>query len=149
MSTSDLTLRPGFLALLEAWTEEARGRMVPLRVDVGHPWTFVSTRDLSVEGPLGSLPIARDGTLARAVPALVGAYQVKSGGRTETRVAAPVAAEMDLRPRATGAQARSGALGEAHSSVDVSWGVALVLLGLMAAELGFRVQRTRTPEGAS
>jgi hypothetical protein len=150
VSTSDLTLRPGFLALLEAWTDEARGRMIPLRVDVGHPWTFGATKDLAVEGPGGSLAIARDGAIARAVPTLVGAYRVKSGARVETRVAAPIAAEMDLRPRSAGAaDARGGSLGEAHSSVDVSWGVALALLALTAAELVLRVLRTQTPEPAA
>ena len=147
VGTSDLTLRPGFLALLDQWTEEARGRVVPLRVEVGRPWTFAATRDLVVEGPGGAgLPVVRDGAAARVVPPLVGVYRVTTGGKTETRVAAPVAVEMDLRPRAAGTAAQAGSLGEAHSSVDVSWGVALVLLGLVAAELGLRVQRTRRPE---
>jgi hypothetical protein len=146
VSTSDLTLRPGFLALLDAWTDEARGRVVALRVDVGHPWTFTATRDLVVEGPAGPLPIARDGASARVVPPLVGGYRVTSGGKSETRVAAPVAAEMDLRPRGAGETAQGSALGDAHSSVDVSWGVALVLLALVAAELALRVQRARRPE---
>ncbi|MGO8993233.1 MAG: vWA domain-containing protein, partial [Polyangiaceae bacterium] len=100
VDASDLTLRPGFLALLDAWTDEARARVTPLRVDVGHPWTFslaaraggVSPRDLAVEGPTGSLPIARDGAVARAVPSLVGSYVVTLAGRKETRVAAPIAA---------------------------------------------------------
>jgi hypothetical protein len=147
VNASDLTLRPGFLALLDAWTEEARGRMVPLRVDVGHPWTFslVGRKAVAIDGPGGGLTVARDGTVARAVPPLVGSYVVSFAERKETRVAAPVAAEMDLRPRATGATTHGGTLGDAHSSVDVSWGVALVLLGLVAAELALRVQRTRRP----
>ena len=54
VSASDLTVRPGFLALLDAWTEEARGRVVPLRVDVGRPWTFTAiTRDLAGRRPAG------------------------------------------------------------------------------------------------
>jgi hypothetical protein len=149
VSASDLTVRPGFLALLDAWTEEARGRVVPLRVDVGRPWTFTATRDLAVDGPSGPVPIVRDGTVARAAPPLLGAYRVQLPGRTETRVAAPVAAEMDLRPRAAGVATQGSSLGEAHSSVDVSWGVALVLLGLVAAELVLRVQRTRRPEAVA
>jgi hypothetical protein len=146
VSTSDLTLRPGFLALLDAWTDEARGRVVALRVDVGHPWTFTATRDLAAFGPTGPLPIIRDGVSARAVPSLVGAYRVTSGGKAEMRVAAPVAAEMDLRPRGAEATAQGSTLGDAHASVDVSWEVALVLLGLVAAELALRVQRARRPE---
>jgi hypothetical protein len=157
VDASDLTLRPGFLALLDAWLDEARGRVVPLRVDVGHPWTFSlatqkgagSVRDLAVVGPAGTVPIARDGAVARAVPALVGSYAVTIGARKETRVAAPLAAEMDLRPRATGASAQAGSLGETHASVDISWGVALLLLALVAAELGLRVQRTTRPDAVA
>ena len=149
VGASDLTLRPGFLAILDAWTDEARGRVVPLRVDVGHPWTFVARADLVVEGPSGALSVVRDGTLARVVPPLIGAYRVTVAGKTETRVAAPIAAEMDLRPRATAGAAQGGTLGEAHSSVDVSWGVALVLLALVAAELALRLQRTRRPEAVA
>jgi hypothetical protein len=148
VSASDLTLRPGFLALLDAWTDEARGRVMPLRVDVGHPWTFTATRDLAVVGPTGALALARDGALARAVPPLVGSYVVTQG-KKETRVAAPVAAEMDLRPRGAADGGQASSLGDAHSSVDVSWGVALVLLALVAAELALRVQRTRRPEAVA
>jgi von Willebrand factor type A domain/Aerotolerance regulator N-terminal len=157
VDTSDLTLRPGFLALLDAWLDEARGRVVPLRVDVGHPWTFLlaaqkggrGARDLVVEGPAGALPIVRDGAVARVVPSLVGSYAVTIGGRKETRVAAPLAAEMDLRPRATAAVSQGGSLGETHASVDISWGVALVLLALVAAELALRVQRTTRPDAVA
>ncbi len=149
VSASDLTLRPGFLALLDAWTDEARGRVVPLRVDVGQPWTFRATRDLAVEGPSGAVAVTRDGAVARAVPPLVGSYVVTLAGKSETRVAAPLASEMDLRPRAAVEATQGGALGDAHSTVDVSWGVALVLLGLVAAELALRVQRTRAPEAVA
>ena len=148
IGASELTLRPGFLALLDAWMDDARARAVPLRIDVGRPWTFAA-RDVSVEGSAGQLAIARDGTIARAVPPVVGAYRVTVGGKTQTRVAAPIAAEMDLRPRAAAAATQGGALGEAHASVDVSWGVALFLLGLVALELALRIQRTRRPEAVA
>jgi hypothetical protein len=154
VNASDLTLRPGFLALLDAWTDEARGRMVPLRVDVGHPWTFSlvgrsGTGGFAVEGPGGALPVARDGAVGRAIPPLVGTYIVTLGERKETRVAAPVAEEMDLRPRAAAPSTHGGTLGDAHSAVDVSWGVALVLLALVAAELLLRVQRTTRPDAVA
>jgi hypothetical protein len=148
VGASDLTLRPGFLALLDTWTGEARAQMVPLRVDVGRPWTFVA-RDLAVDGPSGHLAVVRDGAVMRAVPPLVGPYVVTIAGRKETRVASPIAAEMDLRPRATAGGAQSGGLGEAHSSVDISWGIALFLLALVAGELALRLQRTRRPEAVA
>jgi hypothetical protein len=157
VNASDLTLRPGFLALLDAWTQEALARAVPLRVDVGHPWTFSRTAagqrgkngKIAIEGPGGALSVAEDGATERAIPPLIGRYAVTMGDRREVRVAAPVAGEMDLRPRATGPGARAAALGDTHSSVDVSWAVALVLLGLVAAELLLRVQRARRPDEAA
>ena len=148
VGTSDLTLRPGFLALLDTWTTEARAQMVPLRVEVGRPWTFVA-RDLAVDGPGGHLAVARDGTVMRAIPPLVGSYVVTIAGKKETRVAAPLPLEMDLRPRATAGGAHAEGLGEAHSSVDISWGVALALLALVAGELALRLQRTRRVEAAA
>jgi hypothetical protein len=152
VNASDVTLRPGFLALLQAWAEDALARAVPVRVDVGKAWTFVAPEGkgrVSVAGPGGALAVARDGRVARAIPPLVGKYVVTVGDTKEVRVAAPVAAEMDLRPRATAAGARADALGETHSSVDVSWVVALALLGLVAAELGLRVHCARRPEEAT
>ena len=56
-------------------------------------------------------------------------------GSKELRVAAPLAREIDLRPRAVAPSATSSALGGGVSIVDVSWMIALGLLALVAAEL--------------
>jgi hypothetical protein len=153
VNASDLTLRPGFLAVLDAWTDEALARAVPVRVDVGHPWVFATGAGrkgkVVVEGPGGAVPVSQDGSTARATPPLVGKYTVAIGDRKEVRVAAPLAAEMDLRPRATRQGGRAEAMGDTHSSVDVSWAVALVLLGLVAGELALRAERARKPEEAA
>ncbi|HEY2517685.1 MAG TPA: VWA domain-containing protein [Polyangiaceae bacterium] len=149
VGTSDLTLRPGFLSLLDAWTNEARGRAVPLRIEAGHPWTFAATREVTVQGPAGPVTVVRDGDIARAVPAVLGDYQVTIAGKTQTRVAAPSLGEMDLRPRPAAPSAQSASLGDAHASVDISWAVALALLALVAAELALRVQRARRPEAVA
>jgi hypothetical protein len=66
---------------------------------------------------------------------LTGAYRVTIDGTKELRVAAPLAREIDLRPRAVASSATSSALGGGVAIVDVSWMVALGLLGLVAAEL--------------
>ena len=50
-------------------------------------------------------------------------------------MAAPLAREIDLRPRAVAPSATSSSLGGGVSVVDVSWIIALVLLGLVAAEV--------------
>ncbi len=145
VDTSDLTLRPGFLSLLDAWTEKARLRAAPRRSDVGVSWALPSARAVSVEGPAGPIEITRDDQIVRATPPIIGTYRVKfEGNKTEVHVAAPVVREIDLRPRALGKSAHGQGLGDTHSSVDISWAVALVLLGLMAVEMVLRLRASQT-----
>ena len=138
VETSDLALRPGFLALLDAFVNEAKQRATPRRGDVGTPWTFAGARQVEAQGPGGALATSRDDGTLRLVPVLAGAYRVSIDGSKELRVAAPLAREIDLRPRAVASSATSAALGGGVAIVDVSWMVALVLLALVAAELVFR-----------
>jgi hypothetical protein len=63
---------------------------------------------------------------------------VSIDGGHELRVAAPLAREIDLRPRAIAPSATSSALGGGVAIVDVSWIIALALLGLVAAEIAVR-----------
>jgi hypothetical protein len=149
VGSSDLTLRPGFLTILDTWTDEAKALAIPLRIDVGQPWAFAGPSGLTVEGPHGPLAITRDGSAARVAPPLIGAYRVTFAGNVQARVAAPVAAEMDLRPRGISPSAAHGMLGDTHASVDVSWSVALALLALVFAELVVRAERARRPDGAT
>jgi len=146
VEVSDLALRPGFLALLDAFVTEAKQRATPRRGDVGVPWTFAGARTVEVQGPAGPVSITReDGTL-RLVPALAGAYRVTIDGAKELRVAAPLAREIDLRARAVSPGATSSALGGGVAIVDVSWMIALALLALVAAELSARALG-RAPAG--
>jgi hypothetical protein len=138
VETSDLALRPGFLALLDAFVNEAKQRATPRRGDVGTPWTFAGARQVEAQGPGGPLTAARDDGVLRLVPVLAGAYRVSIDGGKELRVAAPLAREIDLRPRAVASSATSAALGGGVAIVDVSWMVALFLLGLVAVELVLR-----------
>ena len=73
-------------------------------------------------------------TSPRIVPTTIGPYRLSVDGTKELRVAAPVAREIDLRPRAVLPAATSSSLGGGVSAVDVSWMIALALLGLVAAE---------------
>ena len=148
VETSDFVLRPGFLALLDAFVAEAKQRATPRRGDVGVPWAFTGARQVDAQGPLGPItPTREDGTL-RIVPFLAGAYRVSIDGNKELRVAAPLAREIDLRPRAVASSATSSALGGGVAIVDVSWMVALGLLGLVAAELLVRAfTGARTAKG--
>ena len=138
VETSDLALRPGFLALLDAFVNEAKQRATPRRGDVGTPWTFAGARQVEAQGPGGTVTAARDDGTLRLVPVLAGAYRVSIDGSKELRVAAPLAREIDLRPRAVASSATSAALGGGVAIVDVSWMVALFLLGLVAVELVLR-----------
>jgi hypothetical protein len=149
VDASDLTLRPGFLAVLDAWAAEARARAAPRRTPVGQPWVFAGAREVTIDGPRGPLAVQRGEDGGRAVPPLLGAYRVRLGGagataKEELRVAAPVEREMDLRPRAAKSSADPSSLGERRASVDVSWAVALVLLGLLTLEMALRVHAQRT-----
>jgi hypothetical protein len=150
---SDLPLRPAFLALLDAWAAEARARNAPRRTDVGVAWNFPGAHSLTVEGPRGSVSIVRDGALARVVPPLIGSYTITVDGKTELRVAAPIAREIDLRPRAAAPAAAAGnGFGDSHAAIDASPGVALALLSLLALEIALRLRaraRAAAVEGAA
>lgn len=135
VETSDFALRPGFLALLDAFATEARQRAIPRRGDVGVRWAFAGAREVEARGPAGPMAVTRDEGTLRIVPVLVGAYRVSIDGTEELRVAAPLAREIDLRPRAVASSATSAELGGGVAIVDVSWMVALGLLALVAAEL--------------
>ncbi len=136
---SDLALRPGFLALLDAFVAEAKQRSAPRRGDVGSTWVFAGARKLEATGPNGPLTPVRDEGALRVVPPVVGAYQLVVEGVKELRVAAPVAAEIDTRPRAVAPSATSSSQGGGVAVVDVSWAIALLLLALLAGELVLRV----------
>jgi hypothetical protein len=86
--------------------------------------------------------------MTRAVPPRLGAYRISVDGRDELRVAAPIARELDLRPRAAAQAAGTSALGDRHASVDISWAIALVLLGLLTAEITLRVWTKTRPQAA-
>lgn len=148
VDTSDLALRPGFLALLDAFVSEAKDRAAPRRGEVGAPWTFAGARDVSGEGPAGKLEVGREDGVARVVPVLAGVYRLTVDGAPDVRVAAPLAREVDLRPRPVAASATSSAMGGGVAVVDASWVVALVLLALVATEIVVRALVTPKRETA-
>jgi hypothetical protein len=139
VDASDLTLRPAFLVLLDAWVAEARLRAAPRRTDVGLPWAFPNAHDVKIEGPAGALATTRDQGTVRAVPSRIGPYRIAVDGRKELRVASPIAREADLRPRAFAQPASGGTLGDRRATVDISWAIALALLGLLTLEIALRV----------
>jgi hypothetical protein len=147
VEASDFALRPGFLALLDAFVAEAKQRATPRRGDVGVPWAFAGARQVEAVGPGGAISATRDDGTLRIVPFLAGAYKVSIDGSKELRVAAPLAREIDMRPRAVTSTSTSSALGGGVAIVDVSWMVALGLLALVAAELVMRALSHRARAG--
>jgi hypothetical protein len=146
LDASDLTLRPAFLSLLDAWIRGARERVAPKRSDVGTTWRFPGARTVAVLGPDGPVPVSRDDGVPHFAPPLVGAYRIEVDGKAEARVAAPDSRELDLRPRAVAATTAGAALGERRTAVDVSGQVALALLGLVAVEMALRALSRRKVE---
>jgi hypothetical protein len=90
--------------------------------------------------------VSYDEGVARIVPPLVGVYHISVDGKTETRVAAPVARELDFRPRPASPATSGEGLGERRAAVDVSGQVALALLALVAAEIALRAWSRRKVE---
>jgi len=146
LDASDLALRPAFLAILGAWESEALERKTAKRSEVGSAWTFPGAHAVETQGPSGPLASIRDERGVRVVPPLLGLYRIAVDGRVEVRVASPAARELDLRPRAAASKTGGEGLGERRASVDISGQVALLLLVLVAFEMGLRVwlQRSRT-----
>jgi hypothetical protein len=140
---SDLSLRSGFLVLLDAWARTARDRVAPKRSEVGNIWTFRGAERVTVQGPGGPLEVDRSEANPRVVPPVVGSYKLAIDGKAETRIAAPIVRELDLRPRAVLASAARGGADSRPGSVDASGPVAMVLLGLMALELALRIHAKR------
>jgi hypothetical protein len=145
---SDLPLRPLFLSILEAWATAARARMSPRRTEAGVAWSFPDARAIEVLGADGALTVSHEGNEPKVTPATLGLYQLTIDGKKESRVVAPVKAEINLTARAASDQATMKSLGDSHASVDASPAVALVLLGLMMLELVLRL-RARTREASA
>ncbi len=143
VNTSDLVLRPGFLALLDAFCERAKQSGSARRGDVGVAWTFVGATDVTAQGPAGPVPTTRERDAPSIVPPLIGAYTLMVSGQNELHVAAPSVRELDTRPRALSTAAQTQAMGDTHAQVDASPAIAIALLALLFIELALRVWGAR------
>ena len=139
LDASDLALRPAFLALLGAWEHESRERVAPKRTEVGTTWAFAGAHAVAIQGPAGPLGLSRDEHGVRFVPELLGSYRVDVDGSPEERLASPVESELDLRPRAIDSEVGARGGGQRLASVDLSGHLALLLLALVALEMGLRL----------
>jgi hypothetical protein len=154
LDESDLATRPGFLALLDHVLRQADQRTGSRRTVAGGPWTFPEAKHVSIEGPEGTVPVTTapseeacaDGagkcnrTVFRAVPAVRGRYSVHVDDETEVRTVTLEAAEILAEPRAPSASASAGP-GEGTALVSASRELSLLLVLLLAGEVGLRLVR--------
>jgi hypothetical protein len=167
LDESDLSLRPGFLALLDHLLHQAAQREGGKRTVAGGSWTFPSARRVTISGPAGVVAVTREpsdeacaergakpgcgDTVLRATAALHGRYAVHVDGATETRIATLDPAEILAEPRPPAAQSGAGAE-RGTTRVGVSRELSMLLVALFAAELGVRLFRRwarRRPIAAS
>ena len=143
VEASDITLRPAFLALLDTWVRAARQRAAPKRSDVGTPWRFPGAHVVDAQGPAGPVAATQDDAVVKLVPPRIGVYRIGVDGKTEVRIAAPDARELDMRPRAAASSTSGSGMGEQRARVDASGEVALALLAVVAAEMAMRAWSRR------
>jgi hypothetical protein len=144
---SDLSLRPGFLTLLDYVTRQALQRLGEGTSVAGVPWTF-SDGSVAITGPRGALRLNAPGAAGLefvALPTLHGRYTLRSNDRSEERIVCldPQEILAKTTPHSSRTAARAG---RAESPwFDASPKLAFVLLALLGAEvltrLGSRVRR--------
>jgi len=139
--------RAAFIALLDAFVATAHTHAAPRRADVGATWTLPSGASAAT-GPSGTIELIHDGGRTKLSPPLAGAYHVTIDGKDELRVAAPIARETDLRPRALKSQEASSHLGATQAQVDISPHIAIALLLLLTIEMVLRVRAQRDAQPA-
>lgn len=135
---SDLALRPGFLSLLSAFIDDVRMRRSPKRSEVGEIWAWEKVDSLRVESPKGALEVTREGGRSRVSLPFVGAYTVAVNKEVELRAVMPALKELDFEPRAISQAASAMNTSASRPKVDISWQIALSLLGLVLLELVVR-----------
>jgi hypothetical protein len=148
---SDLPLRPGFLALLDAFVDDSKRHGNRLSGEVGVPWLIHGAGSVKVEGPRGPVTPVQEGDAWSVTPERIGAYRLTIDGANETRYATPVARELDLVPRKVVLSPKGQAQVANVSRTDVTWVVALSLLvvGFVEVALRIRFLRHKTEERAA
>ncbi|MEN9577901.1 MAG: hypothetical protein RJA70_910 [Pseudomonadota bacterium] len=144
---SDLSLRPGFLALLDDTVSQAKQRTGPSRSDAGTPWRFPSGARLEVTGPQGPLAARMTSNGEQQVTAdVAGRYQLQLDGAAESRIVVVAISELTQTPLLFQSSASVTGAGAGTNQVDASPEWALFVLALLTIEL---LTRTLTgPAGA-
>lgn len=147
--TSDLVLRPGFLALLANVVDAAGARGGSRRVEAGTAWFFPKESTVEVAASFGVVQAGESDGRRRVVPAVAGRYDLRIDGLVESRFASIPEREIDLRRRRVAAAAMAPGGGATTAWIDLSHYVAFALLGLLAAEMVVRLLLSvREPHGS-
>jgi hypothetical protein len=144
VSESDFALRPGFLALLTHVTEQALRRRGPRRSVAGTRWVFPASSTIEAIGPKGKAAVVEaasaDGRGDKViVPELAGRWLLRVDGDPQLRLATIEAEEVLQLPQRLDEAARKKLEASREARIDASPQLALVLLGLIAVEIGLRL----------
>jgi hypothetical protein len=138
---SDLSLRPGFLALLDHAVGEALRRRGPRESTAGTEWWFPAAGNLQLTGPLGALsPREADGQRV-ATADVTGRYEISLNGRRETRFITLPAQEVLAQPKQELPAAWQRSAAASAPRVDASPELGWLLLAFLAFEIAVRVIR--------
>jgi hypothetical protein len=144
---SDFALRPGFVALLAQLVDESERRTGPRRSPVGTSWVLPAVGQLKVTGPSGELevretpaPNAEAPRQVLATPEELGRYRVVIDKDTQIRIATIDAEEVLRTPGPIAEASRKSGASEAR--IDASPELALLVLFLVALEIGIRAAGT-------
>jgi hypothetical protein len=151
VEASDLSLRPGFLALLDHMVGEALRRRGPRASEAGTDWSFPSTGSLQIQTDAGPLATREADGQRLATPETTGRYDITLNGNRETRFITLPAEEVLNTPQQQLPATLSGAPQGGPPQVDASPELGWLLLLLLACEIGvrlFRLVRERRTQGA-
>lgn len=154
LDQSDLPVRPGFLALLDAFVARARDRGAGARLLAGEAWNVGANDDIQVvaldaRGVATGAPLEVERTAEgkRVRPSRIGAYLVTitakgAQPRRDVRAVVPSPTEVDLRPRALAPAVASGqGSGLSRTARELGSTLALALVLLAAIEIAARAIR--------
>jgi Mg-chelatase subunit ChlD len=151
VEVSDLSLRPGFLALLDHMVGEALRRRGPRASEAGTDWSFPLSGNLQIQSDAGPLAVREADGQRLATPELIGRYEINVNGNREARFITLPADEVLSAPKqqlpATLAGKQQAGVPLVDASPELSW----LLLALLACEVGvriFRLLRERRAQGA-
>lgn len=142
VEVSDLSLRPGFLSLLDHLVAEALRRRGPRASEAGSEWWFPGAGSLQVTVSSGAPLALREADGQRvATPDVTGRYEITLNGTRETRFITLPAEEVLATPTrelpAAWRDNKASGVARVDASPELGW----LLLALLAVEMAVRLAR--------